>query len=34
MQETPGTKKATELMKQAGGEDVASTAEAHADYHA
>ena len=26
-------KKAKELMKQAGGEDVSSTAEAHADYH-
>jgi hypothetical protein len=26
-------KKATDLLKQAGGEDVASTAEAHADYH-
>jgi hypothetical protein len=26
-------RKATDLMKQAGGEDVASTAEAHADYH-
>jgi len=26
-------KKATDLMKQAGGEDVKSTAEAHADYH-
>jgi hypothetical protein len=26
-------KKATEIMKQAGGEDVASTSEAHADYH-
>jgi len=26
-------KKAVELLKQAGGEDVASTAEAHADYH-
>ena len=26
-------RKATYLMKQAGGEDVASTAEAHADYH-
>jgi hypothetical protein len=26
-------RKATDLLKQAGGEDVASTAEAHADYH-
>jgi len=26
-------RQATDLMKQAGGEDVASTAEAHADYH-
>jgi hypothetical protein len=26
-------KKATDLLKQAGGEDVASSAEAHADYH-
>jgi hypothetical protein len=26
-------KQATELLKQAGGEDVASTTEAHADYH-
>jgi hypothetical protein len=26
-------RQATELLKQAGGEDVASTAEAHADYH-
>ena len=26
-------RKATDLLKQAGGQDVASTAEAHADYH-
>jgi hypothetical protein len=26
-------KKATDLLKQAGGQDVATTAEAHADYH-
>jgi hypothetical protein len=26
-------RKATDLMKQAGGEDISSTAEAHADYH-
>jgi len=26
-------RKATDLLKQAGGEDIASTAEAHADYH-
>jgi hypothetical protein len=26
-------KKAADLIKQAGGEDVVSTAEAHADYH-